>query len=145
MKLVDANVLIYAINEADPRHPEARSWLDSALSGTETVGFCWPVLLAFLRLSTKVGLFPSPLPVADALDRVGRWTERPVAAIVEPTPRHLNVLSGLLNTVGTGGNLTSDAHLAALALTYDATVVTYDNDFDRFSGVRWERPTAAAA
>jgi predicted nucleic acid-binding protein len=61
--------------------------------------------------------------------------------MVEPTSRHLAVMSGLLTSVGTGGNLVSDAHLAALAVEHDAIVITYDTDFGRFPGVRWTRPT----
>jgi predicted nucleic acid-binding protein len=61
VKLVDANVLIYAVNDSDPKYTESQSWLDDALVGRETVGFAWMVVLAFLRLSTKVGLFPDPL------------------------------------------------------------------------------------
>ncbi|MCU4186338.1 PIN domain-containing protein [Acidiferrimicrobium sp. IK] len=141
MKLVDANVLLYAANTADPHHEEARRWLDGALSEQETVGFAWLVLTAFLRLATKPGLFPRPLKVPAAMGLVRSWTECPCALLVEPTSRHLDVLAGLLGGVGTGGNLVSDAHLAALAAEHDATVITYDNDFDRFPGVRWHPPS----
>lgn len=143
MILVDANVLLYAVNEADPRHEEAHRWLDTSLAGREAVGFAWTVLLAFVRLSTKVALFPHPLPVRDALDRIAEWTAQPPSVIVEPTPRHLELMAGLLATIGTGGNLVSDAHLAALALEHDAVVVSYDTDFDRFRGVRRREPTAS--
>jgi uncharacterized protein len=138
--VVDANVLLYAVNSSAERHGEARAWLDRSLSGADTVGFSWIVLLAFLRLSTKVGLFPSPLPVDAALQRVRAWLAQPPAVLLEPTPRHLDVLAGLLGGTGTGGNLTSDAHLAALALEHRATVVTYDADFGRFPGVAWTGP-----
>jgi uncharacterized protein len=140
VNLVDANVLLYAVNEADPKHEQSRAWLDAALSGRETVGFAWTVLLAFMRLSTKVGLFPDPLAVRDAMATVREWTEQPPSVIVEATPRHLELVSGLLVTAGTGGNLVSDAHLAALALEHDATVVTHDTDFARFTGLRWHAP-----
>lgn len=142
MNLVDANVLLYTVNEADPKHDQSRGWVDAALTGAETVGFAWPVLLAFLRLSTKVDLFPRPLTVVGALERIDQWTAQRASTIVNPTPRHLPLLSGLLAEVGAGGNLVSDAHLAALALEYDATVVTYDSDFGRFRGVRWQPPGA---
>ena len=141
MKLVDANVLLYAVNEDDPKHDHSRSWLDGALSGTESVGFAWTVLLAFLRLSTKVGLFPAPLTTGEAMLRVQAWVGQPPAVILEATPRHLDLLGGLLAETGTGGNLVSDAHLAALAMEHDAMIVTYDADFGRFKGVRWWRPT----
>lgn len=142
MNLVDANVLLYALNEADPRHAEALAWLDGALSDRETVGFSWIVVLAFLRLATKDGLFPRPLPVGDAVERVRAWMAEGPSVLVEATPRHLDVLAGLLGGVGAGGNLVNDAHLAALALEHDATVITYDTDFGRFPGVRWQRPPA---
>jgi hypothetical protein len=61
VKVVDANVLLYAVNESAEHHEEAVGWLDAALSGQSTVGFSWISLLAFLRLSTKIGLFPPPL------------------------------------------------------------------------------------
>lgn len=140
MRAVDANVLLHAVNSAADRHREARSWLDAALSGGATVGFSWVVLLAFLRLSTKAGLFPRPLPVDAALARVRAWLAQPTSVVLEPTPRHLEVLAGLVTTTGTGGNLTSDAHLAALAVEHRATVVTYDRDFGRFPGVSWQEP-----
>lgn len=140
MKLVDANVLLYAVNEADPKHERSRAWLDAALSGRETIGFSWVVLLAFLRLATRAGLFPRPLAVDDAVACVADWLAQPTAVVVEPTPRHLGVLGGLLQEVGAGGNLVADAHLATLALEHRATVVTYDGDFRRFTGVSSQPP-----
>lgn len=141
MNLVDANVLLVATNRSDHRHGAARGWLDGALGGPETVGFAWIVVVAFLRLSTKVGLFPRPLAVGDAVEVVGRWLEQPGSVRVDPSTRHFALLSGLLSEVGTGGNLVNDAHLAALAIEHDAAVVTFDRDFGRFAGVRWRAPS----
>ena len=140
MKLVDANVLLYAVNDTDAKHGLSRQWLDDALGGTEVIGFSWVVLLGFLRLSTKVGVFPAPLDPVAAMRRVDAWTTAPAGVIVEPTSRHRGVLAALLAGTGTGGNLVTDAHLAALAVEYDATVVTFDHDFGRFTGVRWQMP-----
>lgn len=142
MKIVDANVLLYATNEDDPRHEQARSWLDDALSGATRVGFAWVVLLAFVRLSTKAHIFPRPLTTDSAMDHVDDWTGQPPAVIVDPGPGHRGTLRRLMATAGTGGNLTTDAHLAALAVDHRAEIVTYDDDFDRFPGVRWTRPTS---
>ncbi len=141
MNVIDANVLLYAVNASADRHEEARSWLDGELTGRSTVGFSWLAVLAFLRLSTKLGLFPAPLSVEGALDRVHAWLAQPTSVLLEPTAQHLQVLAGLLVTSGTGGNLTSDAHLAALAIEHRGTVVTYDSDFGRFPGVRWRSPS----
>ncbi len=140
MKLVDANVLLYAVNRDATHHETARAWLDRSLSGDATVAFAWVALLAFVRLSTRVGLFPAPLDVDGALDRVDAWTTAGPAVIVEPTPDHSAIVRRLLGQIGVGGNLVNDAHLAALAIEHRCTVVSYDNDFSRFDGVVWERP-----
>ena len=139
MNLVDANVLIYAVNSDDKRHRSANRWLDGALAGQEPVAFAWVAVLAFIRLVTRRGIFPSPLSVDEAVELAGWWMSAPAAVVVEPTTRHMSVLAGLLREAGTGGNLVTDAHLASLALEHDATVVTYDADFERF-GVRWMTP-----
>jgi hypothetical protein len=140
VNLVDANVLLYARNSASERHEQSLHWLDEALSGREAVGLAWVSLLAFLRLSTKVGLFPKPLAVEAAVEQIRQWLSSPVAVLVEATPRHLDVLAGLLTQTGAGGNLVNDGHLAALAVEHDATVISFDHDFGRFPGVRWREP-----
>lgn len=141
MNLVDANVLLYAVNASDPRHQVARGWLDAALNAGEPVGFSWVALLAFLRLSTKVGLFPAPLSVQEACGRIEAWLAQPSAILVDPTTRHFAVLAGLIGETGSGGNLVNDAHLAALAVEHAATIISYDWDFGRFKGVRASAPS----
>jgi uncharacterized protein len=140
VNLVDANVLLYAVNEDAAHHRASREWLDGALSGAETVGFSWLVLLAFARLSTKEGLFPRPLGIEGAMDRVDAWLAAGPAVVLEPTVDHPRVLSRLLADIGTGGNLVNDAHLAALAVEHRGRVVSYDTDFARFPGVEWVVP-----
>jgi uncharacterized protein len=140
VKVVDANVLLYAVNEDAEHHETARGWLDGALGGEETVGFAWIVLLAFLRLSTRSGLFPRPLTLEEACGVGEHWLSRPPAVVLNPTERHLAVLRGLLSQSGVGGNLVSDAHLASLAVEHGAEVVSYDTDFARFEGLRWHTP-----
>jgi|SRR5580658_2393394 toxin-antitoxin system PIN domain toxin len=140
MILLDANLLIYAVNADAVLNRKAKSWLESVLSGRETVGFPWNVVLAFLRLTTRPGLFRRPLPVKTALDLVASWLDQPSVTIVHPGPRHLHVLRELLLAVGTGGNLTSDAHLAALALEHRAELCSSDSDFARFTGLKWRNP-----
>ena len=145
MKLVDANLLLYAIDEASPYHERAKPWFEQALSGTETVAFAWPVLLAFVRLATNPRVFAAPLSVEDSLDYVDAWLEQPVATIVHPTNRHGSVLRDVLLPLGTAGNLTSDAHLAALSIEHGADLCSADGDFARFPGVRWFNPLAPPA
>ena len=145
MKIVDANVLLYAVNSAADHHEASRRWLDGALSGTDIVGFAWVPLLAFIRLTTKQGLFPSPLKPAEAMAQIKDWCAAPSAVLVNPTARHADVLSGLVAQVGAGGNLVNDAHLAALAIEHRASIVSYDADFGRFDGLRWATPESLLA
>jgi toxin-antitoxin system PIN domain toxin len=140
VKIVDASVLLYAVNTASEHHRSSLQWLDGALSGADSVGFAWLPLLAFVRLSSKEGLFPHPLRPEAAIGQVADWLAAPSAALLNPTARHAEVLTGMLAQVGTGGNLVNDAHLAALAVEYRAGIVSYDSDFGRFEGVRWHRP-----
>ncbi len=131
MKLVDANVLLNAINRSTPDHAVAKRWLDDALSGGATVGFAWAALLAVVRLSTRPGLFERPLTTDEATKVVRSWLSAPTAVVLHPGERHLDLLAHLLEAAGTAGNLTSDAHLAALALEHNAEMVTFDADFGR--------------
>lgn len=140
MHLVDANVLLYAVNADAAHHERSRRWLDDALSGADTVAFAWIALLAFVRLSTKAGLFPSPLAVDAAMDRVDAWLSAAPSVVLEPTVDHAQVVRRLLAGVGVGGNLVNDAHLAALAIEHRCGVVSFDNDFSRFPGVSWSLP-----
>jgi len=138
--IVDVNLLIYAVNKDAALHRKAKSWLESAISGTETVGLSWTVLLAFLRLTTRPGIFQKPLGVESAFGVVEAWLEQPAVIAVEPTARHLRTLRNLTLPLGTGGNLTSDAHLAALAIEHGAQLCSTDGDFARFPGLRWFNP-----
>lgn len=140
MLVVDANVLIHAVNEGSREHTTARDWLRQALFGSEAVAFAWTVALAFLRLSTHPAVFPRPLSAGRAVSILETWLEGPPAVTIEPTRRHLALMSGLLQRAGTAGNLVADAHLAALALEHGATIVSFDRDFARFEGVALHRP-----
>jgi toxin-antitoxin system PIN domain toxin len=140
VKLPDLNLLIYAIDEGSPQHEQARPWLEQTLSGTEEVGFAWPVLLGFIRLSTNAAVFEQPLGAGEALDCVDGWLGQTVAAVVHPTPQHAVILRRLLEPLGTAGNLTTDAHLAALAIEHGAELCSHDADFSRFKGLRWSDP-----
>ncbi len=139
MKIVDANVLLYAANSGSVQHVTAYRWLVRALAGSEAIGLPWMSLLAFVRVSTNPRVFDSPLPIASAFDLVDSWLAQPTATVVAPTLRHAAVLRGLLEQAGTDANLTTDAHLAALAVEHGAEVVTFDRDFARFA-VKVYRP-----
>lgn len=140
MVIVDANVLISAVDETHVHHVQSSAWLDPALEGGDVVGFAWVAVLAFLRVLTNRSVYPNPVTVEEATDQVDAWLAAPGAAIVEATPRHAVVMHSLLREVGTAGNLVIDAHLAALAIEHRAEVVSFDRDFARFTGVRHRLP-----
>jgi uncharacterized protein len=140
VKLLDVNLLLYAIDEEAPKHERGQAWLEETLSGTEAVGFAWAVLLGFLRISTSVTILERPLRANEALDYVDGWLDQPCAAVVAPSERHSALLRELLEPLGAAGNLTSDAHLAALAIEHGAELYSCDTDFARFEGLRWTDP-----
>ncbi len=134
MKLPDANLLLYAVDETSARHGSARAWVEATLSGAETVALAWSVLLAFVRVSTRSAVFEVPLEADEALDYVDGWLAQPCVTVVHPTDRHSAVLRELLRPLGIAGNLMSDAHLAALAIEHGALLCSFDADFSRFRG-----------
>lgn len=140
MKIIDANLLLYATDQRAPRHDAARAWLVDQLSGPDTVAFTWAVLLAFLRLSTSPRVFERPLSMERAFDLVDAWLGQRCVVIVHPGDRHSALVRQLLRPLGTAGNLVSDAHLAAVAIEHGAELNSCDTDFSRFAGLRWINP-----
>lgn len=143
MILIDANLLLYAVNQDLPQHAAARSWLEGVFSGSDRIGLPWVVMLAFLRLTTNPRLFARPLSVEQASGYLDEWLSLPMVRPVSPGTGHWAVLRNLLAASGTGGNLTTDAHIAALAIEQGYTVYSADNDFKRFAGLRHVNPLQA--
>lgn len=139
MKLPDVNVLLYAANADSPRYAVALEWLETALASPRGVAFAWVALIGFVRISTKSGIVARPITVELALRFVRTWLSQPNARIVHPAERHEALLGQLLLGAGTAGNLTTDAHLAALAIEHGATLASFDRDFARFDGLNFER------
>lgn len=140
MVVVDANMLLYAVDSTSIPHERSRAWLDASLGGQEAVGLAWVVLLAFIRIATHRSVMASPLTAEEAVEQVRLWLGARGAVVLHPTSRHADVLGGLLREVGAAGDLTTDAHLAALAIEHDGEIVSYDRDFARFTGVRHRLP-----
>lgn len=142
MIVVDQNLLIYAYNEASPLHAKAREFWERSLSRGRAVGMSWAVVLGFVRLTTHPRVLTEPLSPAAALDRVDAWFTRSNVRLLEPGPRHLLILRDLFQATGVGASLTTDTHLAALAIEHQAELCSNDSDFGRFPGLRWTNPLA---
>jgi toxin-antitoxin system PIN domain toxin len=145
MKLLDLNVLIYAVNRDSPVHARARTWLESVLSGDESVGLPWVVVLGFLRVTTNRHVLPMPLTPEQAIAVVDSWFTQPSVVALGPMDSHWPKLREYLLASGTAGNLTTDAHLATLAVEHDAELCSTDGDFSRFAGLRLINPLGAGA
>jgi len=140
MILPDVNLLVYAYNSSAPHHLQARRWWEGCLSETRVVGLAWVAMLGFLRLMTSRSVLVHPLEPAEAVAHIRSWLARPQAQVVAPGPRHLDILGGLMTAASASGALTTDAHLAALAIEHQAELHSNDSDFARFPGLRWRNP-----
>ena len=142
--LVDANILLYAVDEASPFHERASNWLTERLNGDRRVAFPWLSLIAFLRISTHERASAQPLTPEQATAFVTDWLEPEVAWIPGEGPGHARIMTDLITRYQLRGNIVSDAHLAALAIEHGLEACSNDSDFARFSEVRWINPVAPA-
>jgi uncharacterized protein len=143
--LVDANLLLFAVDRSSPFHEDAVAWLTGVLNGARRVGIPWPSLAAFVRISTHPRASEQPLSPAGAWRHVDGWLACDPVWIPAPTERHADILGGLVGSYQLRGNLVSDAHLAALAIEHGLTVCSADTDFARFREVQWHNPLAAVS
>jgi len=140
MKLVDLNLLIYAVNRDAPHHDAARRWWESCLSGEEPIALAWVVILGFLRITTNERIMPKPLSSEEAIESVDSWLKQLNMRVLSPTERHWDIFRQIIAPLGSAGNLTTDAHLAALAIEHGATLYSTDIDFSRFQMLQWTNP-----
>ena len=140
MKIIDLNILLYAHNLESVHHEKAKHWLEIAMSSDDPIAFPWVVILGFLRISTNGRVFTKPLSPDEALTVVQSWLKQPITRILNPREEHWRILNSLLRETGMGGNLTTDAHLAALAIENGCELWSTDNDFRRFPRLKWINP-----
>jgi toxin-antitoxin system PIN domain toxin len=138
----DITLLVFACNRAAPRHEAARAWWEGLMTGQERIGIPWAVVVGFVRLVTHPAVLLEPLPATSAMVRVRQWFPREHVESLDPGPRHLAILERLFESTGVGGSLTTDTHLAALAIEHQCQLHSNDADFARFPGLRWVNPLA---
>ena len=140
MILLDANLLIYAIDADSVHHKHVRRWLEATLAGSAQVGMAWVVVLAFLRITTNPRVMAKPLPHESAIAYLDGWLALPCVGLVVPGDRHWSIMKNLIGSAGTAANLTTDAHLAALAIEHGYAMASTDNEFRRFAGLKFVNP-----
>ena len=140
MIVPDLNLLVFTYSQASPFHDDARKWWEGLFNGAERVGIPWVVITGFVRLMTNRSAMDQPLAPSEAIDTVESWFRYPHVTPLNPGTEHLSLLRQALAAAGVGGNLVTDAHVAALAMEYQAEVHSNDTDFSRFPGLRWRNP-----
>jgi len=140
MILPDVNVLVHAHNADSAVHERARRWWDACLAGAEGIGLAWATMLGFVRITTNRKIVARPLPVQDVMQRLQEWLALPHVHVAQPSDAHFARLRAELERLGTAANLTTDAHLAVLAMERGYVLCSTDADFTRFAGLRWVNP-----
>lgn len=143
--IVDANLLLYAVDESSPNHHRAAEWLTEVLNGSRRVGFPWQTIGAFLRISTHPRVTTTPMTAAEAWSFIDEWLGADPAWIPPATERTAEILAQLTVSVGVTGYLVPDAQLAALAIEHGLTIYSADTDFARFADLQWHNPLRSGA
>lgn len=140
--LVDANILLYAVDEDSRFHDMAREWLEGALNGSRRVGLPWMSLIAFVRIATHPRALREPLAPAEAWQFVDEWLDSPSAWVPAPGRGHREILRRLVRDLDLRANLVTDAVLAALCVEHGLQMISADSDFARFNEITWLNPVA---
>lgn len=143
MILPDVNLLVYAHNKASQCHRQAAPWWEDCLNGEGGILLPHICINGFVRIMTHPKILEEPLDIGEAFEMTDVWLESDCLSLLAPGMRHYSLYKNALLEAGTGGKLTTDAYLAALALENQATIYSNDSDFSRFSGLKWENPLGA--
>lgn len=140
--LVDANILLYSVDESSPFHDDAGTWMVDALNGHRRIGLPWISLSAFLRIATNPRASSTPLSPAEAWDVIDGWLAAPAAWVPQPGRSHQEILRRLMIDKDLRAGLVTDAVLAAICIEHGLDIVSADSDFSRFSELNWINPVA---
>ena len=144
MTIVDANLLLYAYNADAPQQPVAARRLKEIFESGETIALPWMSLWAFVRISTNSRIWNNPRSAKDAFALIREWLAQPGVVVLQPGPRHAEILESLVVDHGATDALLTDAALAALAIENGAALASTDQDFRRFPEPRWLEPLAGS-
>jgi len=140
MIIPDVNLLIYSYNADAPLHEKAKNWWERIITNDISIGIPWAVILGFIRLMTDNRVLITPLTPTETIRHIKSWLQFSNVSLLHPGPQHWDILNKLFKLIGVGGRMTTDTHIAALAIEYHAEIHSNDRDFGRFKGIRWKNP-----
>ena len=141
--LVDANILLYSVDQASPFHARARDWLSHALNGPQRVGIPWMSLWAFVRIATNPRAANEPMSPVEAWAYVESWLDAPATWVPSPGRGHRQILGELVVQHDLRAGLVTDGVLVAMCIEHGLAIVSADSDFARFPQITWLNPVAA--
>ena len=138
--MLDVNVLVAAMVIESPHHELTSAWLENTLAAGEIVAITAAVAAGVVRVVTHKRVFQQPLTAADAVTFLDELLALPNVTRVDPGNRNWHIFSRLCREQNAKGAFVSDIAHAATAIEHGATWVSFDRDFARFDGLRWELP-----
>ena len=143
MRAIDTNVLVYAEVISSAHHHRALALITELASDPRPWAIPWPCVYEFLRVATHPRVFHPPVPMERALSDLGQILGSPSLRLLSETPRHAKIMAKVLEGGSVSGNLTHDAHIAALCLEHGVSeLLTGDRDFSRFPDLNVVDPFA---
>jgi uncharacterized protein len=138
---LDANLLLYASDEASPFRERAGELLAELAAGPAIVYLLWPTVMAYLRLSTHPSVFAHPLSPQEASANIGRLLRLPHVQSAGEQEGFWDVFRAVASDADARGNLVPDAHVAALMIQNGVrTIWTHGRDFRKFTGIEIREP-----
>ena len=141
MMLVDTNVMVYAHRRDAERHREYEAWMHTMINGLEPYAVADFAVTGMVRVVTDRRYYrEAASTITEALAFADEIRNQPHARVISPGPKFWSIFSNLCRQTDARAKLIPDAYLAALALEHGCEVVTTDQDFRRFPGLRWRHP-----
>ncbi len=139
--LLDSNILLYAKMDSMPEHTVISKWLEETVSDrNNAISVCETSILSFLRIATNEKVFQPTLPTNAAAQFIDSFLKCPNVNLLLTSANHYLEVINLMDKLSLRGNLVMDVHLAVLALTTGATLVTRDKDFTKIPYLKTFNP-----
>ena len=100
------------------------------------------MLSGFVRIVTNRRIFVEPSSSEEAWEFVEQLLAAPAVTLLQPGERHWEHFRRLASEIDATGNDVPDAFLAGYASERNATWLSADRGFARFTSLRWRHPIA---